>query len=129
MTSEKKTNFILGTLLLIAILFIFYTHFSSSANSRVFDETNRISRETIEDLRENNRVIIQAIAGIGNITEELRAIESAYDELNRQREEELRRREELEIVAGELNTAVGERIQRAFDIISEGQRELDSLRE
>ena len=129
MKNEYKIIMALSVALILSIFYIFYVNANSGADTRVFAEKNRIAEQTIEDLRRNNESIIQAITSIGELSLELRNITSAYDELNSRRAEELRRREELEVVAGELTTAVGDEIQRAFDIISEGQRRLGDLEE
>lgn len=126
--NKTKAIIILSIVLFIVLQYGIFISTSHINARRYFDETNRIARETISDLRSNNSEIIQAVARLGNSSQEFRELADSYDELNRQREEELRRREELEIVSGELYTSIGTGLQNAFDIITAGQRELDSVR-
>ena len=127
MSNDKKIILVLSIVLFLTINYAVFITTSSVASRSYFDETIRVTRETITGLQDNNRQLIQAVVGVGDITQKLGELGDSYDELNREREEQLARREELERTAGELYTGIGEQIQESFRIITAGQREIESL--
>lgn len=127
MSNDKKIILVLSIVLFLVINYAVFITTSSVASRNHFEENNRVARETITSLQDNNRQLIQAVVGVGDITQKLGELGNSYYDLNREREEQLREREILEGTAREIYSSIGDRIQESFRIISEGQREIEGL--
>lgn len=127
MSNDKKIILVLSIVLFLVINYAVFITTSSVTSRNHFEENNRVARETITSLQDNNRQLIQAVVGVGDITQKLGELGNSYYDLNREREEQLREREILEGTAREIYSSIGDRIQESFRIISEGQREIEGL--
>lgn len=139
MLNGIKNKIILGLSisLILCLVYIFYTNGKYTGS----DEKYREATETIRSLEEDNKKSREELKKLGDIQKELDSVRSSYERLRQQRQaevEELRkeieefrteikRRDRLAEIGGNIIEAMGRELQSSFEIMGEGERELQNI--
>lgn len=125
-SNANKVNIGLSVILLLTILYIVYTSGTRTVSGE-YEKLYNESRETIGIIQQNNRELRNSLNEFGELQEQYRQLQSEYDKINREREDDLRRREALEQAARDINTRVGDEISEGYDIIDEYRRSIQEI--
>lgn len=129
MKNETKAIITISSILLISLLLNAYLLRPVPSDGSRYAELYSSARETIGALQDANNLLRSDITELGNIQEQFNILQSKYNDLNRERTEEIRRRAALEETARIINTKMGDEISRGYESIDNFWRELEEVGE
>ena len=126
MKNETKAIIILSCLLLanIIITIVLFRNSSSSYQERIDEIT-----ELYQQSETTNNELRAGLERVEELQQQLQSVKLKYEELEREREETLARREGLEQVASELNYLIGERIDETQGRVEEVRGTIGAVEE
>jgi uncharacterized coiled-coil DUF342 family protein len=126
MKNETKAIIILSCLLLANIIttIVLFRTSSSSYQERIDEITELYNKSET-----TNNELRAGLERVEELQQQLQSVKLKYEELEREREETLARREGLEQVASELNYLIGERINETQGRVEEVRGTIGAVEE
>lgn len=125
---KTKALVIISALLLCSLLTNGYFLFKpTTTDTGRYEELYKISRETIDVMRENHKLLGKDIDELGKLQEQFTALQQSYNKLNAERITETARRAKLEKGATRINSRMGSEISEGIGLIEQGRAEQKRL--